>query len=179
MLAALAGRSTTVDQVGSSAALNDWCALREGIAELASSKQPIFTEGKRTESIGVNRLAAAVEELVAAARTELSPALGSLRNNSLGQRRQGIFNVCSTVTGMVNEKNMSGLSNYKAKHFVDVLVLTACAGLSSFQLTPRDFCVTHGVYRMPEITCIGLLRIFPRAASDDEKRQGIRLLQKN
>ena len=174
-LVALTGRAATIDRLGPLAINLSWQGLGAEIDRMKAAKVSIFRGGQRPGTIGVARLAAAVQAFAEVAGSALSAAFGMLRS---GDQRHGVFLACSVVSDLVTAGASSGVSWYKAKRFVELLALLCYAGVDLMVLVPSDLRVTHSVYPIPRNSCSGLLRIFPGAASGKDQREALRLLQK-
>ena len=95
----------------------------------------------------------------------------------MNARRHGLLDIIGTMDDVVEKKVVRGISQYKCKRILEMLLLACYAGLAGLHAVPTDLRVVHGVYPLPTNSTTALAAIFPDARSDMPKRNCLRLLQ--
>ena len=146
-------------------------------------------QGQHPDAIPLSEIATAVEAIDDAVGSFLVPRLMKLVGtwkNDLGERelahvnarRHGLLEIIGTMNDLVEKKAVRGISHYKCKRILEMLLLACYAGLAGLHAVPTDLRVVHGVYPLPANSMIALAAIFPDARSDMQKIYCLRLLQK-
>ena len=146
-------------------------------------------QGHLPGAIPLSEIATAVEAIDHAVGSLLVPSLMKLVGtwkNDLGERelahvnarRHGLLEIIGTMNDLVEKKAVRGISHYKCKRILEMLLLACYAGLAGLHAVPTDLRVVHGVYPLPTNSTTALAAIFPDARSDMQKRYCLRLLQK-
>ena len=146
-------------------------------------------QGHLPGAIPLSEIATAVEAIDDAVGSLLVPKLMKLVRtwkNGLGERelahvnarRHGLLEIIGTMNDLVEKKAVRGISHYKCKGILEMLLLACYAGLAGLHAVPTDLRVAHGVYPLPANSMTALAAIFPNARSDMQKRYCLRLLQK-
>ena len=188
-LAGLTGRASTVERAGAACIEMNWRDLQTVIVDMIDAGVPIYRGGQRPGAIPLPEIAKAVEAIDDAVGFLLVPSLMKLvctRKNDLGERelahvnarRHGLLEIIGTMKDVVEKKAVRGLSHYKCKRIVEMLLLACYAGLAGLHAVPTDLRIVHGVYPIPTNSATALTAIFPDARSDQQKRYCLRLLQK-
>ena len=146
-------------------------------------------QGHLPGAIPLSEIATAVEAIDDAVGSLLVPSLMKLVGtwkNDLGERelahvnarRHGLLEIICTMNELVEKKVVRGISHYKCKRILEMLLLACYAGLAGVHAIPTDLRVVHGVYPLPTNSVTALAAMFPDARSDMQKRYCLRLLQK-
>ena len=142
-------------------------------------------QGHLPGAIPLSEIATAVEAIDDAVGSFLVPSLMKLVGtwkNDLGERenarRHGLVEIMRTMNDLVEKKAVRGISHYKCKRILEMLLLACYAGLAGLHAVPTDLRVVHGVYPLPANSMTALAAIFPDARSDMQKIYCLRLLQK-
>ena len=146
-------------------------------------------QGHLPGAIPLSEIATAVEAIDDAVGSFLVPSLMKLVGtwkNDLGERelahvnarRHGLLEIIGTMNDLVEKKAVRGISHYKCKRILEMLLLACYAGLAGLHAVPTDLRVVHGVYPLPANSLTALATLFPNARSDMQKRYCLRLLQK-
>ena len=104
--------------------------------------------------------------------------LGKRQLADVNVRRHGLLEIFGTMNNLVENKAVRGISHYKSKRILEMMLLACYAGLAGLHAEPTDLRVAHGVYPLPTNSATALSTIFPNARSDKQKRYCLRLLQK-
>ena len=104
--------------------------------------------------------------------------LGERELAHVNVRRHGLLEIIGTMNDLVDNKAVLGISHYKCKRIVEMILLACYAGLAGLYAEPTDLRVIHGVYPLPTNSSTALTMIFPSARSGKQKRYCLRLLQK-
>ena len=188
-LAGLTGRASTVKRAGAACVGMNWRDLQADIVDMIHAGVPIYRGGQHPGAIPLSEIATAVEAIDDAVGSLLVPSLMKLVGtwkNDLGERelahvnarRHGLLEIIGTMNGLVEKKAVRGISHYKCKRILEMLLLACYAGLAGLHAVPTDLRVVHGVYPLPTNSTTALAAIFPDARSDMQKRYCLRLLQK-
>ena len=146
-------------------------------------------QGHLPGAIPLSEIATAVEAIDDAVGSLLVPRLmklvetwkNDMRERELAHvnaRRHGLLEIIGTMNDLVEKKAVRGISHYKCKRILEMLLLACYAGLAGLHAVPTDLRVVHGVYPLPTNSMTALALIFPDARSDMQKRYCLRLLQK-
>ena len=188
-LAGLTGRASAVKRAGAACVDMNWRDLQAAIVDMIDRGVPIYRGGQRPGAIPLTEMPTAVEAIDKAVGSLMVPGLLRLMRtstNDLGERelpdvnerRQGLLEIIGTMNDLVDNKAVLGISHYKCKRIVEMILLACYAGLASLHTLPTDLRVVHGVYPLPTNSATALATIFPNARSDMQKRYCLRLLQK-
>ena len=188
-LAGLTGRASTVERAGAACVGMNWRDLQAEIVDMIDAGVPIYRGGQHPGAIPLSEIATAVEAIDDAVGSLLVPSLMKLVGtwkNDLGERelahvnarRHGLLEIIGTMNDLVEKKAVRGISHYKCKRILEMLLLACYAGLAGLHAVPTDLRVVHGVYPLPTNSTTALAAIFPDARSDMQKRYCLRLLQK-
>ena len=146
-------------------------------------------QGHLPGAIPLSEIATAVEAIDDAVGSLLVPRLmklvgtwkNDMRERELAHanaRRHGLLEIIGTMNDLVEKKAVRGISHYKCKRILEMLLLACYAGLAGLHAVPTDLRVVHGVYPLPTNSMAALALIFPDARSDMQKIHCLRLLQK-
>ena len=188
-LAGLTGRASTVERAGVACVDMNWKDLQAEIQDMVNAGVPIYRGGQRPGAIPLTEIPTAVEAIDKAVGCLMVPGLLRLMRtstNDLGERelpdvnerRQGLLEIIGRMNDLVDNKAVLGISHYKCKRIVEMILLACYAGLAGLYAEPTDLRVIHGVYPLPTNSSTALTMIFPSARSGKQKRYCLRLLQK-
>ena len=128
-------------------------------------------QGHLPGAIPLSEIATAVEAIDNAVGSLLVPSLMKLVGtwkNDLGERelahvnarRHGLLEIIGTMNELVEKKAVRGISHYKCKRILEMLLLACYAGLAGLHAVPSDLRVVHGVYPLPTNSATALATIF-------------------
>ena len=144
---------------------------------------------QRVGAIPVSKVATAVQAIDDAVGCLLVPSLMKLVGTGktdrgdrelahVNARRHGLLEIIGTMNDLAEKKIVGGISYYKCKRILEMLLLACFAGMAGLHAVPADLRVVHAVYPLPRNSTTALAAIFPDARSDTQKRKCMRLLQK-
>ena len=188
-LAGFTGRASTVERAGTAAASLCWDDLSTDIGRIIAAKLPVYRGGQRPGNIAPDQVAAKIKEIDSEVGDSLAASLLKLSSQwcddqqvyvtpSISSRREGILEIIGAIQTTVQKSVVLGLSRYKGKRIVEMLLLAAYGGLAGLYAVPEDLRVVHGFYLLPDNSMTALNDIFPCARSEAQKREALRLLQK-
>ena len=159
------------------------------IVDMIDAGVPIYRGGQHPGAIPVSDIATAVEAIDNAVGSLLVPSLmklvgtwktdrGDRELAHVNARRHGLLEIIGTMNDLAEKKTVGGISYYKCKRILEMLLLACFAGMAGLHAVPADLRVVHGVYPLPTNSTTALAAIFPDARSDMQKRYCLRLLQK-
>ena len=189
-LAGLTGRASTVGRAGAAAASLRWGDLKADVADIIAAELPVYRGGQHPGPIAPDQVADKIEEIDSVLGASIAAGLMKLMaewsdeqqtylSPSEGLRREGMLEFVSAIGSAVDAHVVSGLSHYKAKRIVEMLLLAAYGGLVRLHADPEDLRVVLAVYPLPKNSMTALGRIFPGVRSSTQRREALRLLQKS
>ena len=188
-LAGLTGRATTVERAGVACVEMNWKDLQAEIQDMVNAGMPIYRGGQRPGAIPLLEIPTAIKAIDKAVGSLLVPGLLKLvgrSRNDLGEcekadvnvRRHALLQIIGTMKNLVDNKAVRGISQYKCKRILEMILLACYTGLAGLYAEPSDLRVVHSVYPLPRSSVRALTAIFPSARSERQKRSCLRLLQK-
>ena len=188
-LAGLTGRASTVERAGAACVSMNWRDLHAEIVDMIDAGMPIYRGGQHPGAIPTSDIATTVEAIDDAVGPLLVPSLmklvgtwkhdlGERQLEHVNARRHGLLEITCTINDLAEKKIVRGISCYKCKRILEMLLMACYAGLAGLHAVPTDLRVVHGVYPLPANSLTALAAIFPKARSDMQKRYCLRLLQK-
>ena len=188
-LAGLTARASTVERAGATCVNMNWRDLHAEIVDMIDEGMPIYRGGQHPGAIPTSDIATTVEAIDDAVGPLLVPSLmklvgtwkhdlGERRLEHVNARRHGLLEIIGTINDLAEKKVVRGISCYKCKRILEMLLMACYAGLAGLHAVPTDLRVVHGVYPLPANSMTALAAIFPDARSDMQKIYCLRLLQK-